>query len=281
VTSSEGNDFEARLRKVRTQKEGQDVLAAYEQDYAQAVKEERTRRGWTIEEAARRGGASYKTWQRIENGQPIQDTTFLKVDRAFGLQEGTAFRVWNRNQDLRNALIEANWRRARDPDYPGGTTGTAQASLGALGIGSSEQGPAFTDEARGESPRNADEQLRNIIAIVARLPYEQILQLRAAVDSVEKTIHHQLEAELTEVSVQLEHALQTADTAEAALADAEREFSKMDESDDPRMIEIFRTMRDQTKVAYQATRSRVNQLQYRMTRLQEILDRDQSEEMKR
>lgn len=63
--------------------------------FGRKVREERMRRGWSIDEASRRGGASYKTWQRIENGQPIQDTTFLKVDTAFAMEPGTALTIWS------------------------------------------------------------------------------------------------------------------------------------------------------------------------------------------
>lgn len=71
------------------------------------VVRERSRRGWTAEEAAKRAKISYKTWLRIEHGEPVRNATLMKVDTLFGLSPGTALDVWQRGdeQALEAALM--------------------------------------------------------------------------------------------------------------------------------------------------------------------------------
>lgn len=68
-------------------------------DFGSRVRDERVRRGLSIEEAARRGRTTFKTWQRIESDQPIQDFTLSKVDAAFGFELGTAHAISRGTQE--------------------------------------------------------------------------------------------------------------------------------------------------------------------------------------
>lgn len=69
-----------------------------------AIERERSRRGWTAEEASHRAGVSSKTWQRLEDGKPVRNLTLFKVDVLFGLPRGTTFDAWSRGIDLQDLL---------------------------------------------------------------------------------------------------------------------------------------------------------------------------------
>lgn len=73
-------------------------------EFGRTIQRERTRRGWTADEAAKRAQVAPKTWKRLEDGKRVQGLTLNKVDKLFGLPEGTAFDVWLRQGDLQAAL---------------------------------------------------------------------------------------------------------------------------------------------------------------------------------
>jgi transcriptional regulator with XRE-family HTH domain len=58
-----------------------------------AVQEVRLGLGFSIEEAAERGGSSHVTWRRVERGQTVKKGTYYAVDKAFDLDTGTTHRV--------------------------------------------------------------------------------------------------------------------------------------------------------------------------------------------
>ena len=76
----------------------------FERDFGRTIERERTKRGWTADEAAKRAGVAPKTWQRLEDGRPVRNLTLNKVDRLFRLPEGTTFDVWQRRGDLQAEL---------------------------------------------------------------------------------------------------------------------------------------------------------------------------------
>src|SRR5690348_4837197 len=56
-------------------------------ELASAVKDARLERGWSVEEAARRADMSRITWKRIEDGQPVRDTSRRTVEKLLGIAD--------------------------------------------------------------------------------------------------------------------------------------------------------------------------------------------------
>ncbi|MFI9817607.1 helix-turn-helix domain-containing protein [Saccharothrix variisporea] len=71
----------------------------YYQDLGRVIEQARSRRGWTAQQTAKRAGISYKTYLRIEHGEPVRNATLMKLDALFGLKPGTALDAWQRNDD--------------------------------------------------------------------------------------------------------------------------------------------------------------------------------------
>lgn len=63
--------------------------------FGDSFKQARARRGWTAEEAAARAGMASKTYQRVEDGKPVRNETFQKLDRLFNLTPGASLRSWH------------------------------------------------------------------------------------------------------------------------------------------------------------------------------------------
>jgi hypothetical protein len=58
--------------------------------FGQAVADLRTGAGLSARQAAHRGKVAFNTWEKIGNGQPVEDQEYNAVDMAFGLPSGTA-----------------------------------------------------------------------------------------------------------------------------------------------------------------------------------------------
>jgi hypothetical protein len=68
------------------------------------VKQERIRRGLTARQAAALAGVAYKTWLRIEAGQPVRNMSWLGVDRLFDLAPGEALAAVSNGRDFAATL---------------------------------------------------------------------------------------------------------------------------------------------------------------------------------
>lgn len=157
---------------------------------------------------------------------------------------------------------------AMDPPVRSGS-GTANLSLDAHGTGSSKREAAAAD-----GGQDANELLREALEIAVRLPYEQLLQLRAAVDATERARQYQISEDLNHEFARYASARGAAEEAQKRLKQAEDELSKLDEEhDDPRLIEVTRRQRDQAEAYYLSTHAELTDTHYRMTRLQEMLMR--------
>lgn len=62
-------------------------------DLGELIQQERVALGLSAEEAARRAKLAYKTWLRIESGDPVRNMSLTGVDRLFGLPSGTTVRA--------------------------------------------------------------------------------------------------------------------------------------------------------------------------------------------
>lgn len=76
----------------------------FEREFGRIIERERTARGWTAEEAARRARVAPKTWQRLEDGLPVRNLTFSKVDILFRLKRGSIMQAWQEELDLNEVL---------------------------------------------------------------------------------------------------------------------------------------------------------------------------------
>jgi transcriptional regulator with XRE-family HTH domain len=65
----------------------------------------RKARGWTIDEAAQRGGLTRKTWGRIEAGHSLRITTLKGIDQAFDLVNGMAANAYYSGGDHRKRFL--------------------------------------------------------------------------------------------------------------------------------------------------------------------------------
>lgn len=66
-----------------------------DREIGEIVRTERIARGLSAEEAARRAKVAYKTWKRIEDGEPVRRLSLAGVDRLFGLPAGTTQQAKN------------------------------------------------------------------------------------------------------------------------------------------------------------------------------------------
>lgn len=99
----------------------QEDRAEFERQFGETIKRERQRRGWTADEAARLAGIAPKTWQRLEDGKMVRNKTFQGVDALFGMEDGTAVRVFIDGGDLQGELARVQAaERAHDNALPEG-----------------------------------------------------------------------------------------------------------------------------------------------------------------
>jgi transcriptional regulator with XRE-family HTH domain len=72
----------------------------YLQQLGEVIQQERIGMGLTAEQAARSAEVAYKTWLRIESGEPVRNMTWSGVDRLFDLDEGTTLRFISERRDV-------------------------------------------------------------------------------------------------------------------------------------------------------------------------------------